>query len=336
MSYAPHNDHRRHKKGVILINLGTPSAPTAKAVKRYLKEFLTDRRVIELPLFLWKIILYGIILPIRSKKSAANYAKIWDKTHNDSPLRYYLKSLQAKLSDQFKDELIISAGMRYGEPSLQQAVDELLKQQVGDITLLPLYPQYCAATTASAQDKFFDILLKMRWQPNFKVIGAYYDHPLYISTISNHLKSHLDSLKQPPDLIICSFHGMPKRTLELGDPYYCHAHKTARLIKESLKLDDDLFKLGFQSRFGPAKWLEPSIDQLLADAIQKKLKHIVMIAPGFSFDCVETLEEISIGYREDFMEAGGVKFDYIPCLNDTEDAVSLYAALIKETSRNAG
>lgn len=323
-------DYSRTKKGVLLINLGTPDAPTPKAVRRYLREFLSDRRVVEIPPLIWKLILNLIILPIRGKKSAHAYEMIWDKEHNDSPLRLYLNQLSQKMQEKDQKGLIFRAAMRYGNPSIESGIKHLLKEKVNEIIILPLYPQYCSATTASSYDEVYRIAKSLRWQPFFKSIASYHDHPAYIEAISHSITENIKLMDEKPTQLLCSFHGMPKATLEKGDPYHCFAQKTARLVQEKLNWPKENFHVCFQSRFGPAKWLSPSTDDILQKIAQAGHKQIAVFAPGFSMDCLETLEEITIRYQELFIEAGGEKLSYIPCLNASEAAVKLYQRLLED------
>ena len=323
-----HSEKRRKGIGLVLVNLGTPDAPTPSAVRRYLREFLSDQRVIELPKFLWQIILNFIILPIRSPKSAKNYAKIWDYEHGDSPIRYHLEQLTKKIANETTIFTEVVPAMRYGNPSIAKALSNLLEKKADKIIILPLYPQYCAATTASCYDAVFYQLKKMRWAPSIYFLSPYYDHPNYIRIISDSVKKIIES--DAPEVTLCSFHGMPERTLPLGDPYYCHSHKTARLIREQLGLDETKFRFCFQSRFGPAKWFGPSVEEVLSELASQGIKKIAVVAPGFSMDCIETLEEIAIGYKEFFIEAGGEELIYIPCINSSDEAIDFYKSFIHE------
>ena len=322
----PHPSYKRHKKGLLLLNLGTPDAPTPKAVSRYLAEFLSDKRVVEIPHLLWKPLLHGVILPIRSKKSAHNYEKIWDKERNDSPLRLHMHDITTQLQSIYQTRYVMKYALRYGNPSITSIMQEFTDEKISHIDVLPLYPQYCAATTASAYDAIFKFLQKQRWQLSISMLPTYYDHPAYITAICSQLKQYLKNKK--PEVFIISFHGMPKRSLMKGDPYYCQVRKTTRLIKEKMNFKDDEFYLGFQSRFGPDKWFSPSVENVMETLIENGKKHIAVIAPGFSVDCVETLEEINISYREYFMNLGGKQFDYIPCLNDGKDGLTMLQKII--------
>jgi protoporphyrin/coproporphyrin ferrochelatase len=310
--------------GILLVNLGTPDAPTPKAVRRYLKQFLSDRRVVELPALLWQPILRGIILNTRPKKSAANYAKVW--TDKGSPLAFHTFAQTQALTAQIGDAAMVRYAMRYGQPSIEKMLAELKDAGCNRILIAPLYPQYSGATTGTVQDEVFRVLTKMRWQPALRTLPPYHDDPAYIGALRATVTAGLAALNFQPDAVIASFHGMPKRTLQLGDPYHCHCQKTARLLSEALGID---LTIAFQSRFGPAKWLDPATDATL-ERLAKEGKHKVAIfAPGFSSDCLETLEELALGGRELFHEAGGTDFAYIPCLNDSADGMAMLEALIR-------
>jgi protoporphyrin/coproporphyrin ferrochelatase len=310
--------------GILLVNLGTPDAPTPKAVRRYLKQFLSDRRVVELPALLWQPILRGIILNTRPKKSAANYAKVW--TDKGSPLAFHTFAQTQALTAQIGDAAMVRYAMRYGQPSIEKMLAELKDSGCNRILIAPLYPQYSGATTGTVQDEVFRVLTKMRWQPALRTLPPYHDDPAYIGALRATVTTGLAALNFKPDAVIASFHGMPKRTLQLGDPYHCHCQKTARLLSEALGID---LTIAFQSRFGPAKWLDPATDATL-ERLAKEGKHKVAIfAPGFSSDCLETLEELALGGQELFHEAGGTDFAYIPCLNDSADGMAMLETLIR-------
>ncbi|MEA3538640.1 MAG: ferrochelatase [Pseudomonadota bacterium] len=302
------------KVGVLIVNLGSPDAPEPAAVKRYLKEFLSDRRVVEIPALLWQPILRGIILNTRPAKSAALYASIWDRNRGDSPLRVITadqaSALQAALPD-----VRVDFAMRYGNPSIPDRLAALKAAGCTRILVMPLYPQYSAATTATVIDKVGDTLKAMRWQPALRFLPPYHDDPLYIAALAEDARTALAALDFEPDVLVASFHGMPERTLELGDPYHCHAQKTARLLREALGRDETDFRTAFQSRFGKAEWLKPYLDKTLESLAREGVRKIAVIAPGFSADCIETLEEIAIQGRELFLHAGGTHFAYLRCLN---------------------
>lgn len=296
--------------GVLLINLGTPDAPEPRAVKRYLGEFLSDRRVVELPAIAWQPILRGIILNTRPKKSAHAYSQVW--TEKGSPLAAVTRAQAEGLKDAFGPEVLVDWGMRYGNPAIGERLRAMKAAGCERILLAPLYPQYCAATTATANDKAFAALAGMRWQPAIRTLPPYHDHPAYIDALAQTVREDLAKLSFTPDAIVASFHGMPQRTLELGDPYHCHCQKTGRLLSEALGIE---LVVAFQSRFGRAKWLGPATDDTLAALARAGKRRVAIVAPGFSADCVETLEELAIRGRETFEEAGGTDFAYLPCLN---------------------
>ncbi|NML07059.1 ferrochelatase [Sphingomonas sp. G-3-2-10] len=296
------------KVGVLLVNLGTPDAPTPGAVKRYLAEFLSDRRVVEIPPIAWQPILRGIILNTRPKKSAHAYSLVWRE--DGSPLAAITRLQAEALS--FGAEVIVDWAMRYGNPAIGDRLAALKSAGCERILIAPLYPQYCAATTATANDAAFAALAKMRWQPAVRTLPPYHDDPAYIGALKASVEASLAALDFEPEAIVASFHGMPQRTLELGDPYHCHCRKTARLLSEALGRE---LTVTFQSRFGRAKWLEPATDVTLAKLAADGVKKVAIFAPGFSADCLETLEELAIRGRETFLAAGGIDFAYLPCLN---------------------
>ncbi|WP_230635599.1 ferrochelatase [Sphingomonas sp. Leaf4] len=296
--------------GVLLMNLGTPDDPSPRSVKRYLAEFLSDRRVVELPAIAWQPILRGIILNTRPKKSAHAYQQVW--SDRGSPLAAITRAQSEAMQGAFGEGVVIDWAMRYGNPSIASRIDSLREQGCDRILLAPLYPQYCAATTATANDKAFAHLAKLRWQPAVRTLPPYYDDPAYIDALATTLREDLAKLDFEPDTIVASFHGMPKRTLQLGDPYHCHCQKTARLVSEALGRP---LTIAFQSRFGPAKWLGPATDETLVELAKAGKRRVAIFAPGFSADCLETLEELAIRGRESFVEAGGTDFAYLPCLN---------------------
>ncbi|HET9428315.1 MAG TPA: ferrochelatase [Allosphingosinicella sp.] len=310
--------------GVLLINLGTPSAPEPGAVKLYLKEFLSDPRVVEIPSLVWQPILRGIILNSRPKKSAHAYRQVW--TAEGSPLAAITARQAAALKDRFGPEVIVDHAMRYGRPAISERLDALKKMGCDRILIAPLYPQYCAATTATANDEAFAHLRRMRWQPAVRTLPPYHDAPDYISALKSVIELQLARLDFAPDAIVASFHGMPQRTLELGDPYHCHCRKTARLLSEALGRE---LTVAFQSRFGRAKWLEPATDKTLAALPANGVRRVAVVAPGFAADCLETLEELDIRGRETFLAAGGTHFAYLPCLNDSEAGLVMLGALIR-------
>lgn len=313
------------KSGVLLINLGTPQAPSTRAVRDYLAEFLSDRRVVELPAWLWQPLLRLVILPIRARRTAKLYQSIW--MDEGSPLAVYTQrvaeKVQANLGDQYQVVLV----MRYGQPSIQAGLKQLLAAGVSSITILPLYPQYSAATTASCLDKISQLLQRSRVIPNLRFIASYFDHPLYIQALAHQIKeSRIEQGKS--NYLLFSFHGLPQRNIELGEPYQQQCFTSARLVAEKLQLSEDEYQVVFQSRFGAAKWLQPYCDDVLQALPARGIRNVTIICPGFAVDCLETLEEISKRYRELFIAAGGENFTYIPALNDSLEQVQLLSSLV--------
>jgi len=320
---ADHPGVKAPRIGVLLINLGTPDAPEPGAVRRYLAEFLSDPRVVEIPWFVWKPILHGVILRTRPKKSAHAYKQVW--TDEGSPLAAITRRQARELQRRMGEEFIVDFAMRYGNPGIASSLDNLVALGCDRILVAPLYPQYCAATTASANDAVFAALAAMRLQPAIRTLPPYHDDPAYIGALKASIEQQLSALDFTPDRLLLSFHGMPQRTLELGDPYHCHCQKTARLIGEQLRIATDI---AFQSRFGRAKWLEPATDRMLADYPGRGVTKLAVAAPGFSADCLETLEELGIRGREQFLAAGGTHFARLDCLNDSDSGMDLMEALI--------
>jgi ferrochelatase len=309
--------------GVLLINLGTPDAPEVRAVRRYLAEFLSDRRVIELPAIAWKPILHGFILRTRPRKSAEAYNQVW--TNEGSPLRVIAHRQADALSKRLPG-ITVHYAMRYGNPGIAAALDNMMAEGCTRILGAPLYPQYCAATTATANDAVFAALAGMRAQPALRTLPPYYDDPLYIDAIAANLKRQLEALDFEPERLLLSFHGMPQRTRKLGDPYHDHCQITARLVGQALERNVDV---AFQSRFGRAKWLEPATDAVLAGYPKHGVKRVAIAAPGFSADCIETLEELGIRGRKTFEQAGGERFALLDCLNDSPDGIEMLERLIR-------
>ena len=317
------------KTGVLLINLGTPDSTSWLDIRKYLKEFLSDRRVIEVNPFLWQIILNLFILTFRPSKTARAYKEIWMKDINMSPLRYYTQMQSQKVNEKISSEnLIIDYAMRYGNPSIKKKMYKLQEQGCEKLIIIPLYPQYAAATTATVCDEVYRTLMKMRWQPSLQIIPHYESEPLYITALVNSIEKKISEIKWTPDLIVASYHGIPKKYFDKGDPYQCYCQKTSRLIKESFNKIPLLTT--FQSRFGPQEWLQPYTDKTFESLPKEGKKKLLVICPGFSSDCVETLEEISIQGKESFLGAGGEKFDVVPCLNDNEDQIKLLTYLIQK------
>jgi ferrochelatase len=316
------------KVGILLANLGTPDEPTAPAVRRYLAEFLSDPRVVEIPRLLWLIILHGIILRVRPKKSAALYKSVW--TSEGSPLLAISRQQQAAIQAQLGDIASVKLGMRYGNPSITNALRELQKEAVRKIIVLPLYPQYASPTTGSTFDAVANELKNWRWVPELHFINNYCDEPLYIEALSNSLREHMEQHGKPQKIIF-SYHGMPKRFLLSGDPYYCLCQKTTRLVQEKLALDKTDCITSFQSRFGRAEWLKPYTDETLESLPSEGVKNIAIISPAFSADCLETLEELAVENRQAFLNAGGEHYHYVTALNDRDDHIRMLVDKIKRT-----
>jgi len=310
------------KIGLLLVNLGTPDSTSWWDIRRYLREFLSDRRVIEVNPFLWQIILNIFILNLRPSKTAKAYKEIWMKKENMSPLRYFTIMQKKKLTEKIKNRnIVIDFAMRYGNPSIKSKMKKLQKEGCENMIVLPLYPQYAAATTATVCDEVYRALTKMRWQPSLQIIPHYESEPLYITALENSLNKKISEINWRPDVIIASYHGIPKKYFEKGDPYYCYCQKTSRLLSE--KFTKITIKTTFQSRFGPQEWLQPYTDKTLESLPKEGKKNVLVICPGFSSDCVETLEEISIQGRKSFLTNGGKNFDVVPCLNDEDDHINL-------------
>ena len=310
------------KTGLLLVNLGTPDSTGWFDIRKYLKEFLSDRRVIEVNPILWQIILNLFILNFRPSKTAKAYKEIWMQKENMSPLRYYTIMQTKKLSEKIKNQNVkIDFAMRYGNPSIKSKMVKLQKEGCENIVILPLYPQYAAATTATVCDEVYRVLTKMRWQPSLQIIPHYESEPLYIDALDKSLNKKINEINWKPDLILASYHGIPKKYFEKGDPYHCYCQKTSRLLSEKFKKIPIVTT--FQSRFGPQEWLQPYTDKTLENLPKQGKKNILVICPGFSSDCVETLEEISIQGKESFLKKGGKYFDVVPCLNDGEDHINL-------------
>jgi len=325
---ADHPPIPPRKVGVLLTNLGTPDAPDARSVKRYLGEFLSDRRVVEIPAIAWQPILRGIILNTRPKKSAHAYGLVW--SDEGSPLAAITRRQTQALQGAFGADVMVDYAMRYGNPAIPERLAAMKDAGCERILLAPLYPQYCAATTATANDRAFVALAGMRWQPAIRTLPPYHDDPAYIAALASQVTAQLAALDFEPDALVASFHGMPKRTLQLGDPYHCHCQKTARLLGEALSdtLAGRPLVVAFQSRFGPAKWLGPATDETLEALPGQGVRKVAVLAPGFSADCLETLEELAIRGRESFVAAGGTDFAYLPCLNDGATGMAMLRTLI--------
>ena len=320
----------QQKIGVLLLNLGTPDATDYWSVRRYLKEFLSDPRVIETPKWKWWPVLNLIILSFRPQKAGHAYAMIWDKEKNESPLRVITRAQSEALAERMSgDGVMVEYAMRYGNPSTQSVLEKMQAAGCQKILLVPLYPQYSATTTATANDKAFDALKTMRWQPAVRTAPAYFEDPKYIETLANSIRDGVAKLDFEPDVVITSFHGMPVEYLQKGDPYHCQCFKTTRLVREYLGWPKEKLMVTFQSRFGPTEWLQPYTDVTLGELPKKGIKKVAILAPAFSADCIETLEEIAIGGKETFLEAGGENYAYIPCLNDSTEGMDMIEAMVR-------
>ena len=317
------------KVGVLLLNLGTPDATDYWSMRRYLSEFLSDQRVIETNPLIWQPILQGIILSVRPQKSGANYERIWDKQANDSPLRVIARRQADKLQARLGNGVQVAVGMRYGNPSTEAGIKELQEAGCTRILLAPLYPQYSATTVGTANDKAFDVLKTLRWQPAIRTLPPYFETDAYVAALAKSIADGVASLDFTPDVVLTSYHGMPVTYLEAGDPYHCQCLKTTRLVREHLGWPADKLKVTFQSRFGPAKWLEPYTDETLMALPKEGKKKVAICAPAFSVDCIETLEEVAITGREQFEHAGGERYAYIPCLNDTDPGMDMLESVVR-------
>ena len=320
---ADHPPVKPPRIGVLLVNLGTPDGPDIASVKRYLAEFLSDPRVVEIPALLWQPILRGIILNTRPRKSAEAYQQVWQP--EGSPLAVITKAQATALEGAFGPDVTVDWAMRYGKPSIRERLEAMRAAGVDRLLVAPLYPQYCAATTATVNDLVFDTLKRWRWQPALRTLAPYSDAPEHIAALATSVQADLAALDFEPQALVTSFHGMPARTLLLGDPYHCQCQKTARLLGEALGRD---VVVTFQSRFGRAKWLEPATDETLEALPSRGITRIAVVAPGFAADCLETLEELAIRGRESFVEAGGTHFAYLPCLNASDTGIVMLRALL--------
>ncbi|MBN9055173.1 MAG: ferrochelatase [Rhizobiales bacterium] len=328
---ANHPPVKHGKVGVLLVNLGTPDGTDYTSMRRYLKEFLTDKRVIEWPKIAWYPILFGIVLNTRPGKVGKAYETIWNKERNESYLRTYTRSQAELMAEALKDHagVIVDWAMRYGQPSIGSRMEYLQRQGCERILVFPLYPQYAAATTATVNDKAFETLLKMRWQPALRTVPPYHDDPAYIDALAVSIEKHLATLDWEPERVLASFHGIPRSYFEKGDPYYCQCQKTARLLRERLGWSAEKLVLTFQSRFGPEEWLQPYTDKTVEKLAREGVKSIAAFNPGFVVDCLETLEEIAGEAAEIFHKAGGRNFTHIPCLNDSPEGMEVIEALVR-------
>ncbi len=332
-----HPPVRTGRIGVLIVNLGTPDATDYWSMRRYLKEFLSDRRVIETSRLIWWPVLNLIILSTRPSRKGKDYAAIWNEARDEGPLKTITRSqaeklgaaIEAGLVGDAKSRIVVDWAMRYGNPSIRSRIDALKAQGCDRLLVVPLYPQYAAATTATVCDKVFEALAKMRWQPTLRVVPPWHDDPTYISAMAASIKDGLAKLPFEPEVILASFHGVPQDYLMRGDPYHCQCAKTARLIREELGMSADKFRLTFQSRFGPAEWLKPYTDETVKELAEQGVKRLAIVTPGFTADCLETIEEIGVENRDFFLEAGGEQFGRIECLNDTDHGMAVINAVVK-------
>ncbi len=328
-----HATIRSGRIGVLLMNLGTPEGTSYKPMRAYLKEFLSDRRVIEEPRWKWWPILNLIILSTRPSRKGKDYATIWNNERDEGPLKTITRAQTEKLAERLKglggDRITVDWAMRYGLPDVKSRLKALLAQGCDRILLVPLYPQYAAPTSATACDQAFRALMEMRWQPTVRVAYPYYADPTYIDALATSIRASLGKLSFEPEVILCSLHGMPKEYLLKGDPYYCQCAVTARLLRDKLGLSEERFRLTFQSRFGPDEWLQPYTDETVKTLAEGGTKSLAIVAPGFSADCLETLEELDGENREIFLHNGGKDFAYLPCLNDSEEGMQVIEAVVR-------
>jgi ferrochelatase len=314
----------RQKTGVLICNLGTPETYKTKDVRRFLRQFLSDGRVIEIPKIIWWFILNGIILTLRPSKSAKLYKSVWTK--EGSPLLVLSKKLTEKLKKSVGDSCEVELAMRYGNPSMESALMSLKNKNCRKLIVIPMFPQYSGTTTGSIFDEVARVLSKWRWVPSLSFVNSYHDQPEYINALADSLSNHIKN--NSPQKIIFTYHGIPKRNFDLGDPYQCYCQKTTRLVAEKLNLEDDTYITTFQSRFGPAEWLKPYTSDTMGELPLQEVKNVLVVAPAFSVDCLETIEEIDQENKEIFIKAGGEKFTYAPCLNDSSGQVNLLKAII--------
>ena len=328
---ADHPSIKSGKIGVLLLNLGTPDGTGYWPMRRYLKEFLSDRRVIEIPRLVWWPLLNGIILTTRPARKGKDYAAIWNKERDEGPLKTFTRAQAEKLGAALAGQpsVIVDWAMRYANPSTASRIHALREQGCERILLVPLYPQYAAATTATAADQAFRTLMTMRWQPAIRVAPAWHDDPVYIKALAQSVRTHVAALGYEPEILFATFHGMPRKCLDKGDPYHCQCLKTARLLREELGWPADRYVVAFQSLFGKAEWLRPYTDQTVEALARRGVKSIAMVAPGFSADCLETLEELDVENRAIFGRNGGQKFSTIPCLNDSDAGMRVIEAIVR-------
>lgn len=327
-----HPHVRFGKIGVLLVNLGTPEATDYWSMRRYLKEFLSDRRVIEVSRLIWWPLLNGIILTTRPSRSGEAYKLIWNTELDESPLKTVTRGQSERLGSSLgadHPQVMVDWAMRYGLPSIGEKLSGLMAKGCDRVLLFPLYPQYSAATTGTVNDKAFEALQEMRWQPTLRIVPPYFDDADHIDALAGSLRAHLATLDWAPDVVLASFHGLPREYLDKGDPYHCQCQKTGRLLKETMGYDDDSFRVVFQSRFGRAEWLQPYTDKTVEELARSGVKNLTVITPGFAADCVETLEEIAMRAAEIFHEHGGENYSAVPCLNDTPPSIKMLEAIVR-------
>ncbi|MGN6470139.1 MAG: ferrochelatase [Rhizobiaceae bacterium] len=322
---------RPRKIGVLLVNLGTPEGTDKASMRHYLREFLSDRRVIEWPRAVWYPVLYGIVLNTRPRKSGALYDLIWNRERNESPLRTITRAQAEKLAESLRghDGIVVDWAMRYGKPAIEEVTNGLIAEGCDRVLMLPLYPQYSAATTATVNDKFFEALIRLRVQPAIRIVPPYYDDPAYIEALARSIERHLATLEFEPEVVIASYHGIPQSYARRGDPYPEQCHETTRLLRERLGWSEKKLISTFQSRFGPEEWLQPYTDKTVEKLAKEGVKSIAILNPGFVADCLETLQEIAIEAAAAFRHAGGENFSHVPCLNDSEEGMAIIEALVK-------
>jgi len=325
----------KNKTGILLINLGTPEATSYWPVRAYLKEFLSDPRVIEtnwvLGRALWWIILNGIILTFRPQKSGHAYAQIWNREKNESPLKTFTRAQAEKLMTKLDDEfVVVEWGMRYGQPAIADKLDDLREAGCDRVLVFPLYPQYSATTTASVYDKVSAAMVRLRWQPTLRFVPPFYNDPRYIKALAARTKDHIKNLDWQPEKILVSYHGLPQDYIDKGDPYYDQCLETTRLLCKEMGESEERMLTTFQSRVGRKEWVKPYTDKTIAELAGQGVKNLVLVSPAFISDCIETLEELSIGLDQEFKAAGGENFTVAPCLNDSDVAIEMLADLSKE------
>ncbi|AIJ56755.1 ferrochelatase [Brucella abortus F6/05-3] len=326
-----HTSAKVPKVGVLLVNLGTPDGTSYGPMRRYLAEFLSDRRVIEWSRLIWYPILYGIVLNTRPRRSGRLYDRIWNHENNESPLRTYTRAQGEKLAKALSDQpnVVVDWAMRYGQPSIESITDRLLQQGCERIVIFPLYPQYSATTTATVNDKFFEALMKKRFMPAIRTVPSYEAEPVYIDALARSVEKHLATLSFKPEVILTSYHGIPKSYSDKGDPYRQQCLETTRLLRERLGLGEDEMRATFQSRFGPEEWLQPYTDETVKELAKNGVKSVAVLNPGFVADCLETVDEIGNEAAEEFLENGGENFSHIPCLNDSEEGMKVIETLVR-------